>query len=674
MSIARVLKTDIILPKDNESSLIKYLEESKLIHISDIHDSIKEKAEYIEERTDVDSSEVDEILGNSKWILDTFRNFDPEKKGLLEEFFGSAPYIEADKFNDIIKSFKINEYTENLKSEFRDYEEAAGEIEKNKELIKSLTPWTQLKENLSLYQESEYVSVILIACKNEQYKKVTVLLKEKELEGYTEWVVVSENKKDKLGYFIVLNEKRDDLENIIKISGSQVVTLPCFDSTVEEIEAESVKIIKTSEEKKEKISKFFAVESLKKREIIKAFYDEYSNRKKNITVRNKMFYSRMVLVVHGWVKQSNKKDFKNLIDKNFPDAVLRFSKPAKDDNPPVELENPKLIKPYQTLLEMFGMPNYFGIDPTPIVAITMTVFFGICVGDAGYGTLQVLLILFLKRKFKPDPGTRLFLNMFLQMGIMVMIFGTLSWSFFGFSPGYVHGGPKILGILPFFLPTKDIMTVIGLSIVLGVITQLASILAGLINSIKMHDIEAAIFDYLMWFIMLSSITGWVFTKIISSIPKPFETTFLLLIALSAFAVVIFSGRENKNIFSRLLSGVISLYGIVGFYGIVSFFSDVLSYMRLAIIDMTTGFIALVANLMGGLLMGSGSLLFTLVTIVIGVIIAIFFHILNLFLSMLSAFVHSLRLNYLESFSRYYPGGGKPFIPFKRESQHYRFEK
>ena len=218
------------------------------------------------------------------------------------------------------------------------------------------------------------------------------------------------------------------------------------------------------------------------------------------------------------------------------------------------------------------------------------------------------------------------------------------------------------------------MTAIGLSIVLGVITQLASVLAGFVNSIKMHNIEAAIFDYLMWFIMLASITGWVLTKIISSIPKPVETTFLLLIALSAFAVVIFSGRENKNIFSRLMSGVISLYGIVGFYGIVSFFSDVLSYMRLAIIDMTTGFIALVANLMGGLLMGSGSILFTAATIVIGVIIAIFFHILNLILSMLSAFVHSLRLNYLESFNRYYPGGGKPFIPFKRESQHYRFEK
>ena len=92
------------------------------------------------------------------------------------------------------------------------------------------------------------------------------------------------------------------------------------------------------------------MESLKKRKIIKAFYDEYSNRKKNIKVRNKMFYSRMVLVVHGWVKQSDKKDFKNLIDKNFPDAVLHFSKPTKDDNPPVELENPKLIKTDQTLL------------------------------------------------------------------------------------------------------------------------------------------------------------------------------------------------------------------------------------------------------------------------------------------------------------------------------------
>ena len=674
MSIAKVLKTEIIVQKESENSLIENLEKSKLIHIADIHDSIEDKENYKEEQADTETSEIDEIISDSKWILDTFKYFSPDKKGLLQEFFGSVPYIEEKDFFKLIQSFDIKEYALKLKSKYKEYEDADADIDKNHELIETLRPWNNLKANLSLYQESRFFSVVPSICKKEQLIKIINDIDNKQLTDFTDWVLVSDKKKLKLGYFIVLNEKYIEVENIIKNSGGQIAALPAFDKSVHDIEAESKEIIEKAKKKKEEIAAFFAGEAEKNKPIIRAFYDEYSNRKKNINVKNRMFYSRTVVVIQGWVKKKESDKLKTIVTDKFPDAVIRFSNPTKDDNPPVELENPKLIRPYQILLEMFGLPNYFGIDPTSIVAVTMTVFFGMCVGDAGYGFLQILLILWLKRKFKPDSGTRLFLNLFLQMGIMVVIFGVISWSFFGFSPGYIHGGPKIAGILPLFLPTKDIMTAIGVSIVFGVITQLSSIVAGFANSLKMKNIQAAIFDYLMWFIMLFSITGWVLTKIISGTPKQVENITLILIALSALGVVLFSGRDNKNIFSRLFTGIISLYGIVGFYGIVSFFSDVLSYMRLAIIDLTTGFIALVANLMGGLLMGKGGILFTAATVIVGIIIAVFFHILNLFLSMLSAFVHSLRLNYLESFNRYYPSGGKPFIPFKRESQHYRFEK
>jgi V/A-type H+-transporting ATPase subunit I len=124
--------------------------------------------------------------------------------------------------------------------------------------------------------------------------------------------------------------------------------------------------------------------------------------------------------------------------------------------------------------------------------------------------------------------------------------------------------------------------------------------------------------------------------------------------------------------ARILAGVVSLYGIVGYYGLVGFFSDGLSYMRLAILNMTSAFIAFVAQVIGGLFLGGGgSVVLVVIATLIGAVIFVFFHLLNLVLSMLGAFVHSLRLNYLESFQRYYPEGGRAFAPLQRAGRFFR---
>jgi V/A-type H+-transporting ATPase subunit I len=83
---------------------------------------------------------------------------------------------------------------------------------------------------------------------------------------------------------------------------------------------------------------------------------------------------------------------------------------------------------------------------------------------------------------------------------------------------------------------------------------------------------------------------------------------------------------------------------------------------------------MVGNLLGGLIMSSSSVFAAIFTFIVGAVIIVFFHVLNLVLSMMGSFIHSLRLNYLESFSRYYKTGGKPFLPLRKEGQFYRFEQ
>ncbi len=104
------------------------------------------------------------------------------------------------------------------------------------------------------------------------------------------------------------------------------------------------------------------------------------------------------------------------------------------------------------------------------------------------------------------------------MGAAAAVFGLLTWSFFGTSPFYAAGGPKILGILPLFSPTTDVLVIIGLSLGIGLVFQLASIIAGMLNAVRVGDVPAAIFDFGAWFLMLVGTLGWVAAKMLPGHP------------------------------------------------------------------------------------------------------------------------------------------------------------
>ncbi len=149
----------------------------------------------------------------------------------------------------------------------------------------------------------------------------------------------------------------------------------------------------------------------------------------------------------------------------------------------------------------------------------MTLFYAICLGDVGYGLVQVLLAVLLIRKYKPAAGTRLFLDLFVQLGVASAVFGLITWSFFGTSPGYTAGGPKILGFLPLFSPTTDFLLIIGVGLAIGVVFQLASIVAGLVNALKHGDVKAAVFDYGAWLVMLAGLQVWAAARFLPGVPR-----------------------------------------------------------------------------------------------------------------------------------------------------------
>ncbi len=674
MAIARLLKTEIVCMAGDDARLLTELERERIIHIDDVHDGLPAEYAEIESAPIIDATAAEAGLQKAKTILDAFSKYSPVKKGLLDNFFGSPPYVEEDAFRDIAASVDIEEYETRVMKITSEIDAVSKSLEKLEELRSTVDNWSFLDYRFSELYELKHVAPIPLDCAPGQAATIVDSLSEFISAGDAVWAELHVEEKRVCGIVFAVPAIAAEISQRVKSLGIEPVSLPDLDENPRQALERIAHEMDNLQSRKAELESLILKHADEGRRHVQAVSDERANARGKFLVRKKLFYTRNVLAVQGWILERNRGRLESMLRDKFPESEVRFTAPSRGDNPPVKLENPRILRPFQSLLEMFGLPTYFGIDSTWFVAMAMSLFYAICLGDTGYGICQILITWWLIRKFKPAEGTRLFLKMFMEMGFCTVIFGILTWSFFGFSPGYEVGGPKILGILPLLSPTTDILPMIGIAAAIGTVFQLGSILISFYASLKNGDLAGAYYDRLAWFAFLLGLILVVGTKAFPGNWIAFAAAGWPLFGAGGLTILLFAGRDSKSIVGRLFTGIISFYGILGYYGAVSFFGDVLSYLRLAILNLTGGFISFVANILGDIIRGEGNFILVILTFIISLLPMLLFHVLNLVLSMMGSFVHSLRLNYLESFSRYYGSGGKVFAPFKKEGRYYRFEQ
>ena len=667
MAIATLIKAELVAPRDAVPGLLQSLEQAALVHVDDVHDGIPDELAEWEDREPVDTSPVDLVLASVRWILDLFQRFAPHKTGMLEDFFGSPPAVDDTEFEQLVASVDVHAYRAELEQRLAEYERVVADLEALRERIARITPWAELGVDLSAVARGSYAALTAIRVPVAAVAELEALLAERG--GHLRLAPVSEAAKSAYAIVVSLPADLDSVGVALRQVRGEEVELPRLPTTAADALQAAQRDSAELERRRDTLAAALAAHAHERRHALQAISDEYENRRAGLDARGRIFYSRHAAVIVGWVEETRRPAFEELLAVHHPQVRYRLSDPATDDRPPVKLDNGRLARPFQTLISMYGMPNYFGVDPTPFVAVAMTVFYAIALGDFGYGVLQILLAAWLRKRFRSVGETRLFLTMFVYMGAATLVVGVLTWSFFGFSPGVTEGS-KFLGFLPLVSPTRDIIPLIGISVGIGIVFQLASITAGFVNLLKRGDRTSAVCDNLAW---LALLIGGLLALGGMFVSQPALTAVGAVLAVAGAVVIIgFAGRDSNNLVARILAGVVSLYGIVGYYGLVGFFSDGLSYMRLAILNMTSAFIAFVAQVIAELFLGGGdSVVMVVIAAIVGGVIFVFFHLLNLVLSMLGAFVHSLRLNYLESFQRYYPEGGRAFTPFRRTGRFFR---
>ncbi len=341
--------------------------------------------------------------------------------------------------------------------------------------------------------------------------------------------------------------------------------------------------------------------------------------------------TKFAFIIEGWVPAERYAELKARFRELFGERVmLRTLELNGHDmkSVPVYIKNPAFIRPFEVFLAALSPPRYGSVDPTPFVAIFFPAFFGLIVADLGYGALILLMALYFRFRLK-------------ERGILrdlstVMAISAISAMLFGFLFGEVFGDlGERLGILhPILLNRiESIKTLMYLTLGIGVGHVLLGITLSIASRLKRRDYRHALA----------------------------RVCYLALILAFLAMLAVLSGYASRDLLiylAAILAGSFVAFALLeGMLGPIEFIEalgHIVSYVRIMAVGTASVVMALVANRIGGLAE----------SVAVGVALAAVIHLLNLALSILSPSIQSMRLQYVEFFSKFYEGGGRRYRPFK----------
>lgn len=333
-----------------------------------------------------------------------------------------------------------------------------------------------------------------------------------------------------------------------------------------------------------------------------------------------------LVVMEGWATEETSAQVDALLEE-WPDVVYFKDKPTPEDDTPVVLKNNRFANPFEVIGQFYSLPRYGTMDLTAFFGPFYMVFFGFCLGDAGYGLILVLASFFLRRK--KTEAMRQVANLTLLCGAASVLFGFLAGSFFGIQ---LAGLAMFAGMREKFFDTDMLFT---LSLGLGLVQILFALVLNIVNVSRRFGFKYSL-GTLGWLMILIGALGMMFLPGLGVVLPAF--VWYAVMGIGA-VLMIFLHNPDRNPLVNFGSGLWNTYNnVTGLLG------DVLSYIRLFALCLSGGTLALVFN---DLAFGLTADLPVVVSQLVAVIILLFGHSINLFMSALGAFVHPMRLTFVE---------------------------
>lgn len=515
-----------------------------------------------------------------------------------------------------------SEFMVQLKGEQEDYNNLLQTVTNLDKDIKALHPWGEFDMAKLLQLDSVGYDCVFISCSPKVLEKI------KESDLIFEEIRV----KQGLHYLIVFKPKDEaDID-----FDCEIHHLP--KKGLKELELEKIRVNKKIDALKAK----FEVYNLTYESVLQEYAEEVNAEidfNKALTDSNFEADDKL-RILSGWLPAPDEAKFISFLEENKIVYMKRRAHPD-DKGIPIKLKNNRFAKLFEPIGNMFAMPDYKELDMTPFFAPFFMMFFGFCLGDAGYGIVYLLGASLLKLKIKAQSKRRL-LSLVQFLGASTIFFGLLTGTFFGISLLKVEG----LGSIKNYMLESG--TVFNLALFVGLFQIYVGTAIRAANQIKQFGFAYGL-----------SAIGWLLLIPfgLDAIKTHYTGTVGVVLFFVGLALILFFSDPKAGLFGRIGKGIWDLYNITGIFG------DVLSYIRLFALGVSSSILGFVVNDIGLQIKSSipilGPVLFV-IFITVG-------HMGNMMLSSLGSFVHPMRLTFVEFYKNAgFAGGGKKYTPFKKK--------
>lgn len=727
MAVARMKRALIMGHADDADALTRSLQRNAVVHVEKTRlvetDRDPERVARLEE----EHARLGDRLDDARFVLDLLERFRTPPERPFATFISEKFHIGLAEFEGIEGRLNFD----HLLAVCREAERELADLDLQAAPLGrarlALMPWSWLDVPLGSLQGTRRTMTQALGGEVEAFEHLSQVIRE---AGLAAEVIASEG----IGLVIVHRQHVQEVLQSAEELDLAPVELPVGERTpAEELARLQVEQAAIDERRREVEDRVRSLAPLYGD--VLALVRNLENAVGRIEARRRFGATGRVVFVEGWVRADRTAALAEALAP-FEAVDVSLADPLPDEDPPVELANPRWLQPFELLTRLYGMPAYRELDPTPMLAGPFALFFGICMGDAGYGLLLILAGALMLRKLDIAENPRRFMWLMIYGGSFAMVFGVLTGSYFAIDanllPAFMRGAilfdPLYESVIFFILSISlgvihvtwgvvleavdelrnggyyQAFAVQGstlLTLVAGVVavaTWIASVVGGelpapvaglsalslkglLLGAAGMVLTSGGFFDPLAqalrkgvglrgWIDRLAggalalAAVAWVAGAVIGIRMVSLEGVLLLA------AVALVASPAGRRMVVRALLGLYNLYGMTGFIG------DILSYARLMALGLASLLIGSTVNRMVGLLLSglpawpgvsepgrlAGFVAVFLLVGLGGLLILVAGHVFNVVVNLLGSFVHPMRLQFVEFFSKFYEGKGRPFRP------------
>ncbi|MBW2221896.1 MAG: V-type ATP synthase subunit I [Deltaproteobacteria bacterium] len=655
---ARMNKLQALVLEEQKNIVIKKLHQLGALQISDCRDKLSHPdwKDLLESPTS--SPKLREItsfiMSINKW-LDLFDSVAPEPTdGFFKFLFNPAvpkkiPIEEIDgekllkRTGELLK--EVEQSTQHPSEQLDKVREDTGNLQSVQQSISKLG---QIDIDLAYIEETDLSSVYLGTTLTKNVESITT-----ELAKLTEQSFLIEqthlSPTESLLIIVCLSQHASSVSNFLRRTGfERIETSGYAGKPGEALHAIQERIDELRREER-KLKDEIVNSSKQFRDGLLALRELLQFEKERADIQSSLALSGHLCLLEAWVPQ--KRAGKVALEIESITDGLSVVKSAEVNNPdekvPILLENPPFFRHFELLTRMYSLPKHNEIDPTILLTITFIFFFATMMTDAFYGLITFILgILMLRGGGKYNETVKGFGVILSASGFATIIAGAVTGGWFG-DLLIKYLGITSLEKLMIIDPMVDVLPFLIFAVTVGIIHLDIGIILGIINNVNNRDIKKA-FTENFWLILVQILFLLFYLK--TRVPPEAATaTFLnILIGLTGLCTLVLLIMGHKG---------------MAFFTITGAIGDTLSYARLMALGLCTAGIAMTVNILAKM---TASVPF--IGIFLLVLLLIVGHLFNWVIQIMGAFVHGIRLHYVEFFGKFYSGGGDEFTPFavKRE--------